>query len=76
MKLKKLLDVLSPLCGIVIWSKEGTDDEPLFKGYVDEVPYSLSKYPIYTNPHEDIDVRANDNSIIVTIDDTVEVRRW
>jgi hypothetical protein len=75
MKLKKLLDVLSPLCGIVIWGKDEVNDEPLFEGYVDEVPYSLSKYPIYINANEDIDVRANDNSIIVTIDDTVGVKR-
>ena len=77
MKLKKLLDILDPVCDIIVWGKDEVNDEPLFKGYVDQVPYSLSNYPIYTNTHEDIAMRANDNRIILTVDDTVEVtRRW
>lgn len=78
MKLKKLLDVLDPMCKIVIWSMDSSvdedeDDEPLFKGYIADVPYSLVKYPIFVdNEFEDIAVRASENAIILTIDDTVE----
>ena len=76
MKLKKLLNVLDPMGEIVIWGMDGVNervDEPLFTGYVNEIPYSLVKYPIFVdNEFQDIAVRANENAIILTIDDTVE----
>lgn len=76
MKLKKLLKILDPMGEIVIWGMDGIngrDDEPLFTGYVNQIPYSLVKYPIFVdNEFEDINVRASENAIILTVDNTVE----
>lgn len=52
MKLKKLLDIMYPFAKIEIYSN-GDDNEPLYKGYIKDVPYTLVKYSIYID--EDID---------------------